>query len=143
MAIVIDSLRGVSISTLSTKDLIGIFLSLNIVAYVVLLIIRKWSALNKTSRSTSPDLEKPLKPGAKEKVTRKLGGKALVLTFFNIHISGHDTDLVYRMDTICFQETDCHPISRLERPHIKTNSLQTIPIWPVRLPSRSNTLYRI
>lgn len=145
MAIVIDSLR-VSISTLSTKDLIGIFLFLNIAGYIVTLIVRKWSALNRPSRSSSPDLEKPSRPSTKEKVTRKLGGKSLDLPVSNIHTDIRKellTILHYRMDIVQFQETNCYPISRLERPHIETDPLQTIPIWPVRLPSRSCILYHI
>ncbi|KAJ5711294.1 hypothetical protein N7488_005450 [Penicillium malachiteum] len=70
MAITTDSLRG---SFTPSKDLIGAFLVLNICAYIITFVVRKWNASNKAQRPSS-DLEKPTsRPGAREKVVRTPG----------------------------------------------------------------------
>ncbi|KAJ6032062.1 hypothetical protein N7540_002794 [Penicillium herquei] len=71
MAITTEALRG---SFTPSKDMIGAFLALNICAYIITLVVRKWNASNKAQRPSTPDLEKPTsRPGAREKVIRKPG----------------------------------------------------------------------
>ncbi|KAJ5725471.1 uncharacterized protein N7483_006828 [Penicillium malachiteum] len=71
MAIATDSLRG---SFTPSKDTIGVFLVLNICAYIITIVVRKWNASNKAPRPSTPDLEKSTsRPGAREKVIRKPG----------------------------------------------------------------------
>ncbi|KAJ5082361.1 hypothetical protein N7532_011404 [Penicillium argentinense] len=72
----VESPRGTFlISLLPTKDLVGAFLAINILACLVVLLSRKWiTYFSKPTRPSSPDLEKPApRPGVREKVTRKPG----------------------------------------------------------------------
>lgn len=77
MIMAVDSLHGTLLSIAPSRDVIGAFLLLNLCAYLVVLISRKWTSSSKTTRSPTPDLEKPAsRPGGK--VTRKLGGKTIL-----------------------------------------------------------------
>ncbi|KAJ5753108.1 hypothetical protein N7520_010025, partial [Penicillium odoratum] len=67
----IQSLRGIFQYISSSKDLVGAFLALNIGAYIIVFIVRKWTS--KPSRSSTPDLEKPASRSGREKITRKAG----------------------------------------------------------------------
>lgn len=59
-----------------TSDIIGVFLLLNFCAWLIVFVSRKWATSSKTTRSPTPDLEKPAsRPGARGKVNRKFGGE--------------------------------------------------------------------
>lgn len=64
------SLRGTLLSIAPTKEVVGIFLLVNIFAWLVVRAFQKWMPSNKAIRAASPDLEKPASRG---KVTREPG----------------------------------------------------------------------
>jgi hypothetical protein len=68
----LESLRETILSNAPTKDVIGIFLALNLCAYLVVYVSKRWTG--KTARASSPDVEKPAS-GIRGKVTRPPGGK--------------------------------------------------------------------
>lgn len=60
------------------QELVGVFLLLNLCAWFIVFVSKKWSS-DKGSRSPTPDLEKPAsRPGTKWKVTRKFGGECTI-----------------------------------------------------------------
>ncbi|KAJ5917352.1 hypothetical protein N7466_010906 [Penicillium verhagenii] len=74
MVLDIEYLQRIAQSINLKKDLVGVFLALNICAYAIVFVVQKWKASSKLSRSSSPDLEKPTSRSiGKEKVTRNLG----------------------------------------------------------------------
>lgn len=76
MSIETESLQGILTRMTPSKDLVSIFLLLNICAYIVTLGVQKWNASKQLPRPSTPDLEKPApRPGAREKVVRPFGGK--------------------------------------------------------------------
>lgn len=70
------SLRGTLLSIAPAKEVVGIFLLLNIFAWLVVRALQKWMPSNKAIRAASPDLEKPASRG---KVTREPGSRYPVL----------------------------------------------------------------
>ncbi|KAJ5468786.1 hypothetical protein N7475_006538 [Penicillium sp. IBT 31633x] len=70
---VLESLWGTRLSNAPTKEVIGTFLVLNLCAWLVVSVSRRWVS-NKTTRASSPDLEKPSAAGnVRGKVTRPPG----------------------------------------------------------------------
>lgn len=72
MIITTESLRGTLLSIAPTKEVVGVFLILNIFAWLVVRVSQKWMTSGQTTRAATPDLEKPASRG---KVTRVPGSK--------------------------------------------------------------------
>jgi hypothetical protein len=76
----LESLRETILSNAPTKDVVGVFLALNLCAYLVVYVSKRWTGLcGKTARASSPDVEKPAS-GIRGKVTRPPGGKVNRIT---------------------------------------------------------------
>lgn len=60
------------LSNVPIKEVVGVFLALNICAWLIIFVSRNWSG--KTARASTPDLEKPA-AGVRGKVTRPPGGR--------------------------------------------------------------------
>jgi hypothetical protein len=71
----LESLQETILSNAPTKDVIGIFLALNLCAYLVVYVSKRCTEIfGNTARASSPDVEKPAS-GIRGKVTRPPGGK--------------------------------------------------------------------
>ncbi|KAJ6001455.1 hypothetical protein N7522_006682 [Penicillium canescens] len=69
----LESLRETILSNAPTKDVIGVFFALNLCAYLIVYVSKRWTELSgKTARASSPDVEKPAS-GIRGKVTRPPG----------------------------------------------------------------------
>jgi hypothetical protein len=75
-----DSIREIFLSIAPTKEVVGVFLFLNIFAWLVVRVSQKWMASGEATRAATPDLEKPASRG---KVTRVPGSKYPLLHIAN------------------------------------------------------------
>ncbi|OQD78275.1 hypothetical protein PENDEC_c001G03349 [Penicillium decumbens] len=67
------SLLGTLLSIAPTKEVMGVFLLLNVLAWLIVRASQKWMASNKKTRASTPDLEKPSRPVVRGKITREPG----------------------------------------------------------------------
>ncbi|KAJ5676837.1 uncharacterized protein N7477_002470 [Penicillium maclennaniae] len=63
MIMTTESLQGVLFSIVPTKQVVGVFLILNCLAWLVVRVSQKWMNISQTTRAASPDLEKPASRG--------------------------------------------------------------------------------
>ncbi|KAJ5682587.1 hypothetical protein N7462_005752 [Penicillium macrosclerotiorum] len=69
-----ESFQGTIETLMPTKELVGAFLVLNLCAWVVVVVSRKWISSTTATRPSTPDLEKPAaRLGSGGKVSRKPG----------------------------------------------------------------------
>jgi hypothetical protein len=88
------------ISIAPTREVVGVFLLLNIFAWLVVRASQKWMISNTPTRAASPDLEKPATRKIR-KATREPGSKCLISAYSGLH-----TKTINRMACIRLQETD-------------------------------------
>jgi hypothetical protein len=89
------------LSIAPTREVVGVFLLLNIFAWLVVRASQKWIISNMSTRAASPDLEKPATRKATRKSTREPGSKCLIL-----HTAVSILKTINRMACIRLQETD-------------------------------------
>jgi hypothetical protein len=66
------------LSIAPTREVVGVFLLLNVFAWLVVRASQKWMTSNMPTRAASPDLEKPATRKTR-KATREPGSKCLIL----------------------------------------------------------------